>query len=372
MSSSSQPLNVLVIGANGYLGKSLSTTFLRASLPSAHNFFRVYGLIRRPSTAPSLAQSEIIPIIIPSLSSSADPTSIITSHAKSWHVIITCTEPSRSSVEFQHWDDLLSLIESLSQISVSEGGGIKPFVIASSGCKDYGTTLLHGDLALTPHTEDSPLQTHEIIQARMNAALRVLEVAATTKKFDAAVVRATSVYGYTSSYYGAAFDYASAFIQAGKRTLDFTTPKETIMHGVHVDDCAEGYLSLATTYLFGEKEKATEEVFNISSRRYETLEEIGNALAKEYGFAEGARFGVEEKDIVAEKNCELVFGWSQWVSSEKIRSVTGWKDHRPLFSENIGVYRRAFEAAKGNGDDDVEKARRRMEGNWGEGYLETS
>lgn len=42
----------------------------------------------------------------------------------------------------------------------------------------------------------------------------------------------------------------------------------------------------------------------------------------------------------------LGFGYSQWVSSEKIRALTGWSDRRMLFGENISVYRKAYETAK--------------------------
>lgn len=46
----------------------------------------------------------------------------------------------------------------------------------------------------------------------------------------------------------------------------------------------------------------------------------------------------------------MVMGFSQWVGSEKIRKLTGWTDKRRLFSEEIGVYRRSFELATGNGE----------------------
>ncbi|KAK3995343.1 hypothetical protein QBC44DRAFT_320903 [Cladorrhinum sp. PSN332] len=385
--SSPQPLNVLVIGANGYLGSAICNAFLRTSATPPPHFFRVYGLVRREATARALAQSEIIPIVgslsgQPSSRGDALQTKIQSSHSKTWHVIVTCTEPSRAD-EAKHWDDLLALIQELARVSTSRG--VKPLVLASSGCKDYGMTGLHGDKDLTPHTETTPLKTHPIIRGRMDAALRALDVAAAAAgQFDAAVVRATPVFGYSGSYYGAAFEYAAAFAASSPAggennngpTLDFTTDEGTIMHGLHIDDCADGYVALATTYLWGrgeeDKRAIAGEVFNISGRRYETLQEVGTALAREYGFGGGARFGVAAGDLpssVSGQNCDLVFGWSQWVSSDKIRRVTGWSDRRPLFSDNIGVYRIAFEAAAKAGVDDVEKARRRMAGNWGDDYL---
>ncbi|KAK4178928.1 hypothetical protein QBC36DRAFT_298909 [Triangularia setosa] len=376
-------LNVLVIGANGYLGASICRAFLRTCSPPTQSpsCFRVYGLVRRESAAHHLAMSEINPIV-GSLSDRDVVHSAVLSHSRVWDIIVTCTEPSRDT-EAEHWDELLGLIQGLSKESASRG--VRPFVLWSSGCKDYGMTGLHGDRNLTPHTEESPLQPHPIIRGRMNAALRVLEVAgAQGSGFDATVVRATPVFGYSGSYYGAAFDYAAAFsgaYQGNKhglkdQTLDFKADAGTIMHGLHVDDCGEAYAVLAITALWGGpgldgleggRQSVAGKVFNISGRRYETLSEVGAALAQEYGFGHGARFGVSQKELpeaVSGHNCDLVFGWSQWVSSERIRELTDWCDKRPLFSENTRIYRVAYEAAAEAGLDDVEKVRRRMAGNW--------
>ncbi|KAK4675000.1 hypothetical protein QC764_502110 [Podospora pseudoanserina] len=370
-------LNVLVIGANGYLGTAICSAFLRTNAPPTS--FRVHGLIRRESAAHQLAMNEVIPII-GSLSEPDMVRTAVLSHSPVWDIIVTCTEPSRAT-EAAHWSDLLAFIQDLA--SESAFHGVRPFVLWSSGCKDYGTTGLHGEKSLTPHSEDSPLQSHPIIRGRMDAALRVLEVAgAEGSDFTAAVVRATPVFGYSGSYYGAAFDYAAAFAGAfGKddirsRTLDFTSDEGTIMHGVHVDDCGEGYVALATAALPDDdrRRRIAGKVFNISGRRYETLREVGAALAQEYGFGHGARFGLAQDELpeaVSGHNCGLVFGWSQWVSSERIRNLTHWCDKRSLFSENIGVYRLAYEAAVEAGLDDVEKVRRRMAGNWGDDHKAT-
>lgn len=80
------------------------------------------------------------------------------------------------------------------------------------------------------------------------------------------------------------------------------------------------------------------------SKRYETLGEFGTALAAEYGFPGGAEFGVSPDQMPKPlsgtwQNYVLVFGYSQWVGSDKIREVTGWTDKRPLFSDNLRVYR---------------------------------
>ncbi|KAL8938162.1 MAG: hypothetical protein Q9216_004039 [Gyalolechia sp. 2 TL-2023] len=393
---SSPPLTALVIGANGYLGSAVSRAFSRASNLPSPNFFRVYGLIRRPSSARALALQETIPIVGSlSADSLATVTQAILAHSRTWDVIVVCTEPSQSDpvVQAQHWHDVLALVRRLAEASASipPGGGgkaVAPLVLWSSGCKDYGTTQVHGDPELKPHTELAPPNPPDVVRCRMDGALHALEVARTTEErvgsaeFDVVVVRASPVYGYSGSYYGAAFEYAAAFAAAAhqkanadeEKILKFTPDAGTIMHGVHVDDCADAYVALARTALFENRRPAIAgQVFNISGRRYETLAEVGAALAAEYGFfTAGTQFNVPADHMpedVDYRSAEFVFGYSQWVCSEKIRAVTGWRDERPLFSENVHAYRLAYKAAKEGG---AARMWRRLGGGWvemGEGEV---
>lgn len=392
-SGPSQPLTVLVVGANGYLGSAVCRAFLRSAGPSPF-FFRVFGLVRRESTALALAADEIVPIV----GSVDDPDALsrkVLSHSPTWDVIVVCTEPSKldPASEDQHWRDILSLVETLAESSASASSSqqrpVRPMVLWSSGCKDYGFTALHGDADLQPHTEESPLVPHPLVRGRMDGAMRALAASQNGGGFDVAVVRATPVYGYSGSYMGATFDYVDAYVAAlsdkDDKVLKIPSHEGTIMHGCHVDDCGDGYVALAKTALFGGKSPWTTshwngsgtvdrkaiagQQFNISSRRYETLREIGTALAKEYGLSGGAVFGVSPQDLpgtLSNQDMALVFGYSQWVSSDKIRAVTGWSDNRPLFHENIGALRCAYNAAKERGSENIIKTRQRMGGNWGD------
>lgn len=388
-----RPLTVLVVGANGYLGSAVCRAFLRAAGSPAF-FFRVYGLVRRESTASSLAADEVVPIV----GSISDPESLtrtVLAHSPTWDVIVICTEPSKLDPvsEGQHWRDLLTLVQGLAKSSVSatQGGPVRPMVLWSSGCKDYGTTKLHGDPELQPHTETSPLVPHPLVRERMEGALRMLEVAESDDGragFDAAVVRATPLFGYSGSYYAAGFDYVEEHVAAmregDEKVLKLPAPEGTILHGVHVDDCGDAYVALAQTAIFGNgpgpglsgpsngtaktgRAAIAGQAFNISGRRYETLKEFASALAREYGFTDGVRFDVPAEELpgaLGSRNTGLVFGYSQWVGSDKIRAVTGWGDRRPLFHENVGVFRLAYNAAKEGGSDNIAKTMRRLAGNW--------
>ncbi|KAL8972936.1 MAG: hypothetical protein Q9197_002568 [Variospora fuerteventurae] len=378
-STTSSPLTALIIGANGYLGSAISSAFLRASNLPTTNFFRVYGLIRRSSNARALALRETIPIVA-SLSSDspAAVTKAILAHSRTWDIVVVCTEPSQADpvAQTQHWHDVLALVR-----GVGGGFDVDPFRKWREG-SDSARALVEWWAALNPPN---------VVRCRMDGALRALKVAGTEDGgLDVVVVRASSLCGYSGSYYGAALEYAAAFAGSKKyneyeyeaKVLKFTADANTIMHGVHVDDCADAYVALAGTALFDMGTSLDEgsgndtpksrraaiagQVFNISGRRYETLTEVGAALAAEYGFTGGTQFNVSADNIPEEaeyQRSEFVFGYSQWVSSEKIRALTGWRDKRPLFSENIHAYRLAYEAAKEGGNETV---RKRMVGDWGE------
>ncbi|GKT47557.1 uncharacterized protein ColSpa_07738 [Colletotrichum spaethianum] len=336
--------------------------------------------------------NEVIPIV-GDLADTENTLRDILSYSSRWDVIVTCTEPGKTDkvAEAEHWNALFKLVvgltETSNQVASASPEFRRPYVLWSSGCKDYGTTRFLGDPDLRPHSETSSLDAPAPIRGRTDAALKALELAQNSRSggspgFDVAIVRATPIYGYSASYFGAAFEYASYAKNAKSsnesiadgQTLDFAADAETILHSLHVDDCADAYVALATTALLDNvngkgNANVAEGVFNVSGRRYETLREVGMALAAEYGFLGGARFGLSLDEIsgpINDLTGQLVFGWSQWVASDKIRAVTGWTDKRPLFSENLRVYRLAYEAAKVQGNDNVDSISRRMAGDWSE------
>ncbi|CEJ87254.1 hypothetical protein VHEMI04353 [[Torrubiella] hemipterigena] len=385
--SPSKPIHVLVNGANGYLGAAVCRSFLRARAPPGRHYV-VYGLVRRESTADALARDEVIPIV----GSISDPdglSNILFGHSKTWDVIATCTEPSKvdAAVEAQHWTDIIHIIVKLATSSV-ETANIRPFVLWSSGCKDYGTTLLHGDSLLKAHDESSPIQPVPQIKGRTEGARRAIEASdknGGSGAFDIAVLRPTPLYGYSGSYYSAAFAYMdeyAAAIQGHRQTADkvkLGISGQGILHGLHVDDCSDAYVALAETALYGTtanggldaeagRAEVSGQVFNIGTEEYETVEQIVTALSTDYGFV-GAEFDVPEQDLpesMRNNTNMYVFGHSQWVASEKIRRLTGWRERRPLFYQNISVYRLAYEAARQTGDDVIGKVQRRFGGNWNE------
>lgn len=337
---------VLVTGANGYIGSAVSRAFVRAG-------WKTFGLIRRPEAAKALITSEVIPVI----GSFTDLSFLdgLYEQASTFDAIVSCTEQLPGYAA--HFAQVISLVKAVAE--KSNQNGVRPLVLWSSGCKDYGTTGLHGSPGLAPHTEESPLRPVDILKERAESCLKIMDF---KELFDAAAIRPTCVVGYSSSYYGPMLNWVEAEKARGRSVLRVPADANSIMHAAHIDDCAEAYVALAE---HEDRSAVANQCFNISGYRYETAGEMGAALAKEYGFEGGVEFvPQEEADAAFPVGLHFAFSYSQWVGSDKIRRITGWSDKRLLFSQNLHVYRLAYEAFRASGHDNVAAAQQRLGGNF--------
>lgn len=329
-----KPKSVLVTGANGYVGNAVARAFVRAG-------WITYGLVRNQEARTSLRADEIISI----LGSASDKAFVERSANQTkfvFDVIVSCTEQTLDYVP--HYNDTIALLRALAQ--ASNKAGIRPLVMFTSGCKDYGTTGLDGSEGLSPHTEESPLNAPPFLAPRATHAVKIFDH---TDLFDAVLLRPTGLYGLSGSFYGALFDRATDAAEKG--VLELTADPRSIMHSTHVDDCAEAYVAIAE---HADRDVVKGQSYNISGRRYETLEEVANALVEEYNIEGGVKYSPEKQnagiDVV-----QMVISFSQWVGSEKLRRDVGWRDKRQPFSEAVHVYRKAYEAAVARKQGSVQK-----------------
>ena len=330
---------VLVTGANGYIGNAVARAFVSAG-------WIVYGLIRSSKGAQSLAAEEILPVI-GSLDDVGSHGKIKSQLPSVLDTIVSTTEDHSDYV--RHYTNIISLLRYLSKSSTA-GGGAKPLVIFTSGCKDYGPGPHYAnDPNLAPHTEMSPLNPPAFAQLRMQYSKKIFEH---NDAFEPVLVRPTNVHGRASSYYSLFFEVAKQAAEAGKPLLLPSQP-DSICHCMHVDDCGDAYVAIAS---HPRREEVAGEAFNISARRFETVGELGKALVTEYGISQGLKY-VNPQDLKPGENPwpAALVDFPQWTGSDKIRKVTGWKDHRPLFTEALRVYRLAYEAARASGHDNVQK-----------------
>ncbi|EQB51841.1 hypothetical protein CGLO_08575 [Colletotrichum gloeosporioides Cg-14] len=334
------PKTVFVTGANGYIGNAVARAFVAAG-------WKTYGLVRSPSAATALAQEEIIPIVgaIDDLSAHAE----IQAHLPATlHAIVSATENPLDYMP--HYNNTIKLLRTLG--AASSAAGTRPIVIFSSGCKDYGIgPHYHGASDLAPHTEDSPINTVPFLINRATHARKIFDH---SDVFAPVLVRPTNVYGRSSSFYKAFFDVAAKAAADGKPLL-LPTPPNTIVHALHVDDCGEAYVAIASHV---NRSEAEGQVFNISAQKYETVDEVAKALVKEYNITGGLKY-VDPLELKDDENPwpNGIINFPQWTDSTKLTNLTGWKHHRPLFSEGLHVYRVAFEAAKASGHEGVKRTK---------------
>lgn len=328
----------LVTGANGYIGSAVARAFVRAG-------YLTHGLVRSTSASQALSAEEIIPVI-GSIDDVASHSDIAAQLPTQIDVIVSTTEDLRDYAG--HYTNTVALLRTLASKSLA--ADTKPLVIYTSGVKDYGPGPHYADdPKLAPFTEDTPLNPPARLGHRTEYSTRIFEHA---DAFDPVLVRPTNIHGRTSSFAGIFFELALRAAEAGE-PLFMPTRKQGVFHCLHIDDCAEAYVAIAA----GEVRGAVRgQVFNVSAGRFETMEEVGVALEREYGIAKGLEW-VEPEDVGERKNPwpPLLINFPQWVGSEKVRRVTGWTDKRPLFSEAVHLYRLAYEAAKAGGHENVQK-----------------
>ncbi|KJR87548.1 NAD dependent epimerase/dehydratase [Sporothrix schenckii 1099-18] len=335
------PKTVLVTGANGYIGNAVARAFVAAG-------WITYGLVRSPASAAALAQEEILPVI-GSIDDTDAHAAIQAQLPPTLDAIVSTTENIFDYIP--HYTNAVRLLRTLG--TASSSAGVKPLVIFSSGCKDYGIgPHYHGAPGLAPHTEDSPVAPVPVLANRATYAAKIF---AHADAFAPVLVRPTSVYGRASSYYRSFFSVAAQVAATAGRPLVVPRPANTIVHALHVDDCAEAYVAIASHPRRAEVEG---HVFNISAHRYETLDEVAQALVKEYGIQGGGPQYVDPSELATEQNLwpPGIIDFPQWTDSTKLRKVTGWQDHRPLFSEALHVYRIAAEAAEAIGNETVQRS----------------
>lgn len=164
MSSRNPSRNVLVTGANGYIGNAVARAFVRAG-------WTAHGLVRSASGAQALAVEEILPIIgsIDVLSSHEQ---IASQLPPTVDTIVSVTEDWNDYVA--HYNNIVALLRTVSAISTKNG--VVPLVIFTSGCKDYGIgPHFANDPNLAPHTEESPLNPPAMLQLRTNFSQKIFK-----------------------------------------------------------------------------------------------------------------------------------------------------------------------------------------------------
>ncbi|KXH66975.1 NAD dependent epimerase/dehydratase [Colletotrichum salicis] len=288
---------VLVAGANGYIGNAVARAFVRAG-------WITYGLERSSAATANLSAEDInVP-------------------AKTIDVIVSTTEVLSDYVP--HFNNTMRFLRTLAA-RVIEAGGNKPLVIFTSGCKDYGVgPHFDGEASLSPHTEDLPIIPPPMLAPRAENATKIFDH---TDVLRPVLLRPTNVYGRSASHYAGLFLVVAAAAQSGK-PLVFPSKPNPVLGAVHIDDCGEAYVAVVTQ---PDQDSIMGQIFNISAHRYETVDEVGQALVKEYNIEAGLSC-VEPQDWIPGDHpwLMMLLGFPQWTDSSKLRKVAGWENKTPV------------------------------------------
>ena len=327
---------ILVLGATGYLGGTVSLTLLRTGLHT------VYGLTRSKSGAKSLAAQEVIPVVCPDPANDPDPY-LDAIRSKQINVVIDCTAAYGDSVKFLHAVQQLSQerLKMFKKEGIEQGPRIG--YIYTSGA------WVHGD-SPEPVSDLDPVGTP-------SAAAKVLELVAwrpaierevlgSRDVMDIMIFRPATMYGRASSAWGGLFAPIAQVVKEGKGEVEMPLPREARVPVVHVDDVADaiargvgslevlggigGYPALD---LVGSKER---------------LGDILDEFAKVVGASEGRTLEVRlsAKSAGESGNAFLeAMGSTVNMTSARAKQLLGWEPRREGLLSGMDLYAKAWEAS---------------------------
>ncbi|KAL3455095.1 hypothetical protein BJX64DRAFT_298218 [Aspergillus heterothallicus] len=328
-----------------YLGSTSTLRVFKHGRFCHHANWITYGLVRSENSGRPLQLEEIIPVI-GRIDDVRSHQLILQQLPATVDAIVSTTESLTDYVN--HFNNSVKLLRTVSLASTASG--TRPLVIISSGCKDYGIgPHYHGDAGLEPHNEESPLNPPELLTIRTRSSLEIFQH---KDAFAPVLVRPTNVFGRSASYYRGFFKVAAACSKLNQPLVLPVSPN-SICHALHVDDCGDAYVAIANHPRLEEVEG---QIFHISAWRYETVNEIAEAILAEYDIPRGLKY-VQPSALPQSENPWPValIDFPQWTSSTKLRKLTGWSDVRPLFSEAFHLYRLSYEAASAVGHENIQK-----------------
>lgn len=265
-------VNVLVIGATGYIGQALCHSLTTSST------HRVYGLARTPAKAAQLAQGEVIPV----LGSLGDMSSIL--RLASIISVIPINVIVDVSSAKDHIPILLQTLVGNERRNL-EVAREERYKIPRLGFIYTSGTWLHGssrepknDLfpVGVPESKDQP---PELLDWRPELERQVLMA---SDFLDTMVVRPALVYGRSSDIWSPYFNILEQSAKSGDSTVSLSLDPKSRPALIHVDDVGSG-LHAAVDKLPLISGTSVYPVFDLVSSD-ESMRDIMEAAAMMFGF----------------------------------------------------------------------------------------
>lgn len=319
-------VNVLVVGATGYIGQALCQSLIRSGN------HRVFGLARTPEKATSLAKSEVIPI----LGSIAENAKLI--EALSAHHINVVVDVAGANKESH---DLLALLKKVGaeRLKAASDANVripKLGFIYGSGIWVHGSSNAPVNDLMPVGVLDAPNAPPEIVAWRPELEQAVL---AASDVLDVMVIRPALVYGRTSAIWSILFGPIYDAAQQGSASASVAADPESRPGLVHVGDVAAGFHA-AVDKLPLISGTGVYPIFDLVTSQ-ESMRDILTSVGKELGFKGTVDLTGYGSDLFAKALSTSANG-----SGGRAKTLLGWEPTRIGFVQSMDIYAKAWLASK--------------------------
>jgi len=319
-------VNVLIIGATGYIGQALSQSLVRSG---SH---RVYGLARTPEKARSLTRNEIIPIL-----GSITENQNLLQAIDIYHINVVV------DVSGANHDSHVLLAE-LKKIGAArlEAAKSNGFPAPKLGFIYCSGTWVHGSSNdpvndLTPvDSSNSPNPPSKLVSWRPELERAVL---AASDVLDVMVIRPALVYGRSSAIWALYFDPLHQAAQNKSGSVSLPADAASRPGLIHVDDVASGFHA-AIDKLPTISGSGVYPVFDLATSQESMVDILGFA-ANSLGFKGKVELAGSGGELFPE-----AMNTSGNLCSGRAKQILGWEPKRFGFVQNMDLFAEAFLAAK--------------------------
>ncbi|KAG4419085.1 hypothetical protein IFR04_007777 [Cadophora malorum] len=319
-------VNVLVIGATGYIGQALTQSLVRSG------DHRVFGLARTPEKEKLLSRKEVH-YIEGSISSTTTLKEAI--ELLYINVVVDVASANKES------HNLLALLKDIGgeRLTAASNAGVR---VPKLGFIYCGGTWVHGS-SNDPINDLMPVAaldapTSPVALTSWRPALEQ-EVLAASDILDVMVVRPALVYGRSSAIWTSLFQPILDAAKAGSQTVSVAAELESRPALVHVDDVATGFHA-AIDKLPSISGTGVYPVFDLVTSQ-ESMRDILAAAASEFDFQGSVHFAGAGEDLFAQ-----AMSCSANATSGRAKQILGWDPKKYSFVQGMDVYARAWLAGR--------------------------
>ena len=311
-------VNVLVIGATGYIGQTLTQSLIRSGI------HRVYGLARTAEKAQGLIRDEVIPI----LGSISDSAELVRS-IDAFHINVVVDVAGADHGSYV----LLELLKPIGKNRIDTHGPKLGFIY-TSGTWVHGSSNAQVNDLMPVGQPNSPTPPAKLVAWRTKMEQEVL---ATSDVLDVMVVRPALVYGRSNAIWTSLLQPLYSAAQSGATSASVAAEPNSRPGLVHVDDVGLG-LHCAVEKLALISGTGVYPVFDLATSQ-ESMKDILEAAATEFGFKGTVKLAGVGDDLFANAMCT-----SANICSGRAKTILGWEPKRLGFVGNMDISARAWVA----------------------------